>query len=203
MRPIALLLAAFVLSSPAAAQSWKEYSYPDFFFSITFPADPQIETTTYPVADDRLVEARVYSVRRDSGMFKVTVAELARTGLEEGAVIDNAIKRLSAGGEVKVNIPHRVDAVYGRQLSITGANGGRSTVALFDYRGRLYQIEGTAPTGEAAAMVDAFRFQQSLIFTDGGSNRPADVIRAIREACRGEVVNPAGLDDPRCPQSRN
>jgi hypothetical protein len=43
------------------------------------------------------------------------------------------------------------------------------------------------------------RFQQSLIFTDGGSNRSPEAIRAIRAACR-EVVNPAGLDDPRCQQ---
>ena len=54
---------------------------------------------------------------------------------------------------------------------------------------------------------DLLRFQQSLVFTDGGSNRSAETIRAIREACRGlaNVVNaggnaaqPAGADDPRC-----
>jgi hypothetical protein len=53
MRTIALVLAAFVASAPAAAQSWKEYSYPDYAFSVAFPADPQIETTTYQVADGR------------------------------------------------------------------------------------------------------------------------------------------------------
>ena len=54
---------------------------------------------------------------------------------------------------------------------------------------------------------DLLRFQQSLVFTDGGSNRSAETIRAFREACRGlaNVLNaggnpaqPAGLDDPRC-----
>ena len=62
--------------------------------------------------------------------------------------------------------------MYGRQLSILGSDGSRSSVALFDYRGRLYQIEGKSlPTGNATA--DAIRFQQSLIFTDNGSNRGA------------------------------
>jgi hypothetical protein len=40
---------------------------------------------------------------------------------------------------------------------------------------------------------------ETLVFTDGGSNRSADAIRAIREACRGSAFNPAGVDDPRCP----
>jgi hypothetical protein len=196
MRLIAFILAVFVASGPAAAQSWQEYSYPAYSFTVAFPAEPQIETTTYQVADGRSVDARVYSVRLNNGVFKVTVAELANTNLEESAVIDHAIKTLSEGGEVKINIPHRIYQVYGRQLSVVGADGSRSTVAVFDYNGRLYQIEGKVlPGGEAT---DIIRFQQSLVFTGGGSNRSADAIRAIREACRAGVANPAGPDDPRC-----
>ena len=196
MRMIAFALAVSVASGPAAAQSWREYSYPVYAFTVAFPADPQIETTTYRVADGRTVEAHVYSVRQNDSVLKVTVAELANTGLEESAVIDHAIKTMSAGGEVKINIPHRIYQVYGRQLSILGADGSRSTAAVFDYKGRLYQIEGKAlPGGDP---IDIIRFQQSLVFTDGGSNRSPDAIRAIREACRASVVNPAGADDPRC-----
>jgi hypothetical protein len=199
MRPIAFVLAALVAASPAAAQSWKEYSYPAYSFAVTFPADPRIETITTQVADGRSVEARVYSVRQDRVLLTVTVAELANTGLDETAVIEHAIKGLSASGDVKVNIPHRVDAVYGRQLSVNGADGSRAMVALFDYKGRLYRIEAKVLPG--GSDVDMIRFQQSLIFTDGGSNRSPDAIRAIRAACR-DVVNPAGLDDPRCQQPR-
>ena len=67
MRSLALVLAAFATAAPAAAQSWEEYSYPEFAFSVTFPADPKIEMTTVEVADGRLVPARVYSVRQDKG----------------------------------------------------------------------------------------------------------------------------------------
>jgi len=198
MRLIVFVLAAFIVSGPAAAQAWKEYSYPDYSFSVTFPADPQVETATYQVADGRSVPARVYSVRQNKGQFKVTIAEIANTGLAESAVIDHAVKMLSQGGEVKVDFPHRISQVYGRQLSLVAPDGGRSTVAVFDFNGRLYQIEAKVlPGGDDT---DLIRFQQSLVFTGGGSNRPSDTIRAIREACRGVVNNPAGLDDPRCPR---
>jgi len=197
MRLIAFALAAFIFSGPAAAQNWQEYSYPAYSFAVAFPADPQSETTTYRLADGRAVEAHVYSVRQNNSVLKVTVAELASTNLAESAVIDHAIKTLSEGGEVKINIPHRVYRIYGRQLSIMGADGSRSTVAVFDYNGRLYQIEGKAlPGGDP---IDVIRFQQSLVFTDGGSNRSQEAIRAINEACRAAgVANPAGTDDPRC-----
>jgi hypothetical protein len=198
MRTIALVLAAFVAGGPAAAQSWKEYSYPDYAFSVAFPADPQIETTMYQVADGRSVQARVYTVRQNNSLLKVTIAELANTGLEENAVIGHAIKALTAGGEVKFDIPHRIYRVYGRQLAIQGADGSRSTVAVFDYKGRLYLIEAKALAGGGDTAADTLRFQQSLVFTDGGSNRSEDAIRAIREACRGAAFNPAGVDDPRC-----
>jgi hypothetical protein len=196
MRLIAFALAAFVACGPAAAQNWQEYSYPAYSFTVAFPADPQVETTTYRLADGRAVEARVYAVRQNDSVFTVTVAELANSGLDESAVIDHATKTLSEGGEVKINIPHRVYQVYGRQLSILGADGSRSMVALFDFNGRLYQIEGKALRGGNPLYM--LRFQQSLVFSGGGSNRSAEAIRAIREGCRGAAANPAGLDDPRC-----
>ena len=176
--PVTFIPVIFAVTGPASAQNWQEYSYPDYSFRVSFPADPQIETTTYQITDDRAVEARVYAVHRKDAEFKVTVAELADPAPEETALIDHAIRMLSAGGEVKVNIPHRINRVFGRQLSILQGDGRRAAVALFDYNGRLYQIEGkSVPTGTA----DAIRFVQSLIFTGGGSNRSADDIRAGRE----------------------
>ena len=40
MRIIAFAVAAFVVSGPAAAQSWEEYSYPEYAFWVVFPAFP-------------------------------------------------------------------------------------------------------------------------------------------------------------------
>src|SRR5215469_5101166 len=171
MRMIASILASLALAAPALADTWKQYADPTYAFAVSFPGDPQVETTTYAAPDGRSVPARVYSVTQPTGVFKMTVADLSDTGLEERAVIDSAIKTLSQEGEIKLNIPARVSRVFGRQLSILGGDGSRSAVALFFHAGRLYQVEGTSlPAGNATA--DAIRFQQSLIFTDNRSNVP-------------------------------
>ena len=196
MRPVILIPALFLFAAPAAAQSWQEYSYPDYSFGVSFPGAPQIETTTYRVTDDRLIEAHVYSVHRDDAEFKITVAELAGPGLEETAVVDHAIKTLSEGGEVRVNIPHRVNRVFGRQLSIVQGDGSRMAVALFDYNGRLYQIEGKSFATGNDATADTIRFVQSLIFTGGGSNRSADELRAAQEAACSRRSGPEGAGVP-------
>jgi hypothetical protein len=202
MRSIAFVLATFVASAPAAAQGWEEYSYPDYAFSVAFPADPQLDTTTYDVIGNRPVPARIYSVRQSNVVFRMMVAELEGTNLEESAVVDHAIKTLSQGGTVRLNIPARIYQVYGRQLTVEGADGSRSMVQLFDYKDRLYQIEAKAIPGQNVSdpQSDVVRFHQSLSFNDGGSNRSEEAVRAIREVCRG-LVNPgfgAGLDDPAC-----
>jgi hypothetical protein len=195
MRLIAFMLALFAISGPAAAQGWKEYSYPDYAVAVSFPAEPKIETTTYQVADGRSVPARVYSVAQGNGVFKLTIADLSNAGLEESAVLDHAIKTLSESGEIKLNIPARVSRVFGRQLSIQRTDGSRSSVALFDYNGRLYQIEGKSlPTGNATA--DAIRFQQSLIFTDNGSNGPPGERGQRRDRAGGQRGQSANEVNP-------
>src|SRR5262249_33596550 len=92
MRSTTVVLAAVVAAGPAAAQNWQEYPYPEDAFAVAFPAAPQIETATYQAANGRAVPARVYSVRQDNFIFKMTIADLAGTGLEESATIDHAIK---------------------------------------------------------------------------------------------------------------
>ena len=199
MRVIALILAAFVISGPAAAQEWQEYTYPDYGFTIMLPAAPQIQATTYEVADGRSVSARIYSLHQDKSEFRMIVADLADTGLPEKTVIDHAVKKVSSGGDVKVNYPHRIYGVYGRQLSILGKDGSHSTVAMFDVNARLFQIEAkVAPGGND---FDLIRFQQSLVFERGVSNRSEAQIQAIRDACparRDAPFPPGGPDDPRC-----
>jgi hypothetical protein len=185
MRLLACVLTVLVVSLPAAAQGWKEYADPGNGFTVSFPAAPRIETTTYQAADGSAVQAKVYSVTQDGAMFKMTVADLSHAAMEESAVIDHAIKTLSQGGEIKIDIPARVSRVYGRQLSIAGSDGSRSSVAVFYFKGRLYQIEGIALPDAKDAGSYVIRFQQSLVFTGGETNRSGDVDREPRRACRG------------------
>jgi hypothetical protein len=209
MRSIPFILTALAFSAPAAAQSWEEYAYPEYAISVAFPASPKIETTTYQIADGRSVPARAYSVRQDKGEFKLTVAELANTGLDEKTVIDHAVKALSQGATVKLNVPARIYRVYGRQLTVEGPDGSRSMVAIFVLKGRLFQIEAKVPRG--GSEFELTRFQQSLVFDREVSNRSPEEIRAIRASCpglagvlnaAGNPVNPAGTDDPRCEARR-
>jgi hypothetical protein len=168
MRLIAFVLAAVAAvaaGSPAAAQSWKEYSYPAYAFTVSFPAEPTVESTIYQAADGQSAPARIYSVTNGNSVFTMTVVELGKAGLDETAVIGHAVKMLSSGGQIKLDIPHRISQVYGRQLSIQGADGSRSSIALFYHKLRLYQIEGKAlPPGNSTS--EAIRFQQSLVFAD-------------------------------------
>jgi len=170
MRPIPIILALIFAASPAAAQSWKEYAYPVDAFSVAFPADPKVETTTYQSADGRQVEARVYSVSQDGGVFRMTVADLPDPAMQENTVLDHAVRMLSQGAEITVDIPHRISRVYGRQLSIAAPDGSRSSVAVFFHKRRLYQIEGTV-LATATNSTAAIRLQQSLVFTDDSTNR--------------------------------
>jgi hypothetical protein len=168
MHLIAFIIAGLVASGPAAAQTWQEYTYPNYAFAVAFPAQPKIETVSYQASNGRQFEAQVYSVTQDIGVLKMMVADLTDTTLEEDAVIGHAVKSLSQDGEVKVNIPHRIYQIYGRQLSIVGADGSYSSAAVFFHKRRLYQIEGKVRSANNDdATFAAIRFQQSLTFTEG------------------------------------
>jgi len=165
MRLIALSF-AMLLAGPAAAQQWTEYQSPDAAFTVHFPTDPNIETTTYRTPDGRAFGARVYSVAQESGVFTLTVADVPETDnqVQEDALMNEAVTRMTDGGAIKFDIPHRIRWFYGRQLGVAGANGGYSYVAVFHHNNRLYQIEGKAFAAGGQAEADAMRFQQSLDF---------------------------------------
>ena len=99
------------------------------------------------------------------------IADLPDPALHESAVLDHAVRTLAQGKTIKVDIPHRISRVYGRQLSLASPDGSYSSVAVFFHKQRLYQIEGTAPPGAANGTSNAIRFQQSLAFTDDSTNR--------------------------------
>jgi hypothetical protein len=157
---------AMLLAGPAGAQEWKEFQSPDSSFTVHFPADPRIETVTYQAPDGRAFAARVYSVAQDTAQFTLTVADVPESGnqVQEDALMGEAVKRMTEGGVVKFDIQHRIRWFYGRQLGVSGANGGYSYVAVFHHNNRLYQIEGKAFAGGGQAEADAMRFQQSLDF---------------------------------------
>jgi hypothetical protein len=165
LRAIATAI-TLVFAGAALADEWKEYENRDYGFTVHFPGDPTIETATYKAADGRSFPAHVFSVKQETGMFKVTVVDLPgkQTG-SDAAILKEATKVVTNAGTIKFDIPHRVRQVYGRQLGIAGANGGYSYVALFYRNNRLYEVEGSALAAGGQAEVEAMRFQQSLDLT--------------------------------------
>jgi hypothetical protein len=196
MRLIAFIMASLVISCPAAAE-WKELSSVAEGFGVVFPVDPAIEeVAAFEVVPGKMVPTRIYSARYDNSLFKMTVADGRDAGLQEAPVIQQAIKRMTQGGELKIDIPHRIYRIYGRQLSISRPDGSLITAAVFFANDRLYQIESTKLAGGSDS--DLIRFQQSLTFDRNVANRTPQQMQAIRAACVGLNANPAGLDDPRC-----
>ena len=164
MRLIVCILAALWAAGPAAAQGWKRYTYSAYSFSVAFPSEPNLETTTYQAPDGRAVAAHVYSAMQGGSVLRVTVAELAGAPVEDTNAVAHAVRVLTEGNAVKLDVPHHVGVVQGRQLSIERADGSHSFVAVFYRKWRLYLVEGIAPSGDPAASADAIRFQQSIEF---------------------------------------
>jgi len=197
MRFIAFVLAALFISGPAAAQQWKEYAYIVEGFAVSFPNEPQVEDVEmYQIIPGKNVPAHIYSSSFNGGTFKVTVADARDGNLQEGPVLDNAVNKLTQGGTKKIDFPHRIYRIYGRQFSVERPNGGLTTAAVFFANERLYVIESTRPRGGNDS--DLIKFQQSLVFDRNVANRSRQQMEAIRASCVGINANPAGLDDPRC-----
>lgn len=157
-----------ILTSPVRAQAWMEYNYPDFGFAVSFPTDPTLESVLYNTTDGTALNEIVYSVQQDSSVFSVAVIDFSNAPSEETTAIDQAVKALSENGDVRLNIPARVNRNRGRQLSIIGKDGSHSTVAIFLADHRLYQIQGTVLASNPDPISgDGIRFQQSLRFTGG------------------------------------
>lgn len=202
MRLIGLVAAAALVSGPAAAQ-WKEFANVAEGFSVSFPAEPEVqEIEKFEIIPGKQVPAKIYSVRHNNGLFKMTVADARDAGLKEEPVLSQAVKNMTAGGQVKIDFPHRIYKIYGRQMSITKPDNSLTTAAVFFANDRLYQIESTKFVG--GSDTDLLMFQQSLVFDRNVPNRTAAEMEAIRNACTKGVAgndrpgNPAGLDDPRC-----
>jgi hypothetical protein len=53
VRLITFIVAIIAASAPASAQGWGEYEYPNEGFTVAFPAEPKVETTSYQASGGR------------------------------------------------------------------------------------------------------------------------------------------------------
>ena len=83
--------------------------------------------------------------------------------MQEEATIDQAVKQLIGDGEVTMDIPHRINSTYGRQLMIKGRDDSRSSVAVFFRDKKLIVANGKIlASNPDKAAGEGVRFQQTL-----------------------------------------
>jgi hypothetical protein len=199
---VAALVGSLVMSGPAAAQ-WKEYGFANQGFGIAFPREPNIEEVAmFEAVPGKMVPATIYSLRYNNSLLKVTVIEGRDANLNEEQVVQNHVRKVTQGGRVTFDFPHRIYRIYGRQMSVARPDGSVTQAVFFFANERLYLVESTRNRG--GDDVDLIKFQQSLTFDRNVRNRTEQQVAAIVAACKGGVAgndrpgNPAGLDDPRC-----
>ena len=179
--------AVLLIGWPANAQTWREYRYSGF--AVQFPTEPTIESGVYTTVEGTIADARIYSATVDGALYKVTVADLSRARQSEEQAMSEAVGYVTADSEVVVDVPHRVNRILGRQLSIMGHDGSRTAIALFYRSRRLYLVEGTIlPTHEDPMTSDGARFQQSLRFIIPSAR--GDFLCELRRVPRNLVDEP-------------
>jgi hypothetical protein len=169
---VAMLLAAWLTCGAAATQEWKAYPYPDVGFAIQFPAPPTVEKSTSRTSAGVSLPMTRYTVRQDRSVYTLSVVDFSSTNADAMSTIAETEKSMGASGKVTVAIDARVNRSYGRELSINGADGSRSAVAIFFVNKHLYTLVGESlPPNAIERSGDAIRFQESLQFTgdNGGA----------------------------------
>jgi hypothetical protein len=168
--PIAAL--AILSAAPVQAEGWDEHAYPDAGFAVQFPVEPQVQAGSYETGSGITVPATVYSAREGSSVYTMTVAELANTAADQPNAIDDEVNRVRQTGEIKLDVNARINREFGRELSVAENDGSRSTMGIFFFNHRLYELRAQVlPPDPEAGSADALRFQQSLRFTGDNGGR--------------------------------
>ena len=153
------------LVAAAPALAWDIYSYPDAKFAAQFPAEPQVMQTKYRTTAGLEAPAQRWWAKDGNVAYSVTLVDLDGTVLDKDAAIADAVKAFGQEGEVLVDVEARINAEYGRELSVNRKDGGHDIVAIFFFDKHLYVLNGRAPAPDPlAATADLIRFQQSLNF---------------------------------------
>jgi len=162
-----VLLSGLMMSGAAHAQEWRTYTYPSPGVAIQFPDSPDIQTTRVKNASGVTLPTARYVVRREGVEYTLTVVNYSSTNADALGLIAETARTFSAKGKVNSSIGARINANYGRELTVTESDGSRSDIAIFFVDNHLYTAVGRAsPPNALARAADTARFQQSLQFPD-------------------------------------
>ena len=155
------------MSGAAHAQEWRTYTYPSPGVAIEFPVAPDIQTSRFKNASGVTLPTTQYVVRQESVQYTLSVVDYSRTNADALGVIAETARSFSTKGKVNSSVGARINASYGRELTVTESDGSRSDIAIFFVDNHLYTAVGRAlPPNPLDRAADTARFQQSLQFPD-------------------------------------
>ena len=76
MRTLILLIAAALLPHAALAQ-WREFVDPAGFFSVNFPAEPEVREIAYDSEYGATLPARIFSVTEGDRLHSLTMVDFS------------------------------------------------------------------------------------------------------------------------------
>jgi len=155
------------VATPLAAlgQEWTTYTYPDPGFAVQFPGVPAVETGKVKNSTGTSLPITRYVVRQDHVVYTLSVVNYSSTNADALTTITETERALKTSGTVTAAAGARVRRNHGRKLSISGADGSRSDIAIFFVDAHLYTLTGQAlPPNAIEHSGDALRFLGSLQF---------------------------------------
>jgi len=167
---VRILMAVLLMPVVAVAQEWRVYTYPDPGFTVQFPGTPAVETGTVKNATGASLPMTRYTVRQDRIIYTLSVVNYASTNADALSTITETERSIGASGKVITATGARINRSFGRKLSVTSADGSRSTIAIFFVDKHLYTLIGRAlPPNAVEESDDALHFQESLRFLEDNS----------------------------------
>jgi hypothetical protein len=180
---------ALLAAPTVSAQEWATYPNRMDRFEVNFPAQPKVETITWPSEYGAVFPGRVYLVEQGGSRYSVTVIDYTeaerihatRTNKTEAdslpiywqvdvqaSIAYAATKfRQRPGVTVTYDAFHYIDLVSGHMLQMTNVNQSRTFVGIYLHDSRLYILEATVPPRAPQPGL----FQQSLSFLDASGKK--------------------------------
>ncbi len=165
--PLTIIL---ILSEASFSQEWIEYKNSEEGFSINFPGEPTVQTTTYLSEGGEVLPARVYTTLEGPARYSVTVVDyhtVESVTQVRGSIAWAAWNFRKRGGEVTYDSFTQSDGFEGHLMQITNPDGALTYVAIHLGSKRLFIAEATVPAGYPPPA----DFQQSIYFVDESGTR--------------------------------
>ena len=167
MRALAAVGMACVawMAAAAPALAWDIFTFPDAKFAAQFPMEPKAGPAKYRTTAGLEAPAQRWSAQEGRVAYSVTLVDFSGTAIDKDAAIADAVKAFGQDGEVLVDVEARINAEWGREMSVNRRDGGHDIVAIFFFDNHLYVLNGRAAAPDPnAATASLIRFQQSLNF---------------------------------------